>query len=101
MSAKMLDHHVRVLRALSETTRPFGEYCVPFKTIGYEAEINDVRTVRRITRHLARKGFAQYWRGLWTDEGEVAGSGYCITPEGIAALSAALHSKTADSEAAK
>lgn len=89
MSAKMLEHHVSVLRALDETTAPFGEYCAHFKTICAAAEMPDVRLVRRITRHLARKGFAQYHRALWTEDGDMAGAGYCITPEGRAALSQA------------
>lgn len=92
---KMLAHHVRVLSALAENTRPYGEYCAHFKTICRESGIDDVRMVRRITRHLARKGFAEYHRGLWTDEGEVAGAGYCITPCGYSALSKASGSLNA------
>lgn len=45
----------------------------------------DVREVRRIVRCLARKGLAEYWRGLWSDDGP-AGGGYCITPAGRAKL---------------
>lgn len=38
--------------------------------------------VRRTARALARKGLAAFGRGLWTDEGEMAGSGYCATAAG-------------------
>lgn len=39
--------------------------------------------VRRRVRALARKGLLQYERGLWTDDGEMAGSGYSITEKGL------------------
>jgi hypothetical protein len=48
----------------------------------------DRKTVRRACRALRRKGFAQFGRGLWTDDGEPAGSGYAITRAGVAALDA-------------
>lgn len=82
--SKMLPHHRTVLVALNECSSPFGEYCAHFKTIARTANMEDLREVRRITRHLARKGLAEYWRGLSTDEGEFAGAGYCVTPEGRA-----------------
>lgn len=42
--------------------------------------------IRRCARSLARKGLAEYGRGLWTEDGEVAGSGYCCTPAGAKLL---------------
>lgn len=44
----------------------------------------DRKAVRRACRSLARKGLAEYGRGLWNDEGP-AGSGYCATKAGVAA----------------
>lgn len=38
--------------------------------------------VRRSCRSLARKELAEYHRGLWTEDGEPAGAGYCITRTG-------------------
>ena len=38
--------------------------------------------VRRACRSLWRKGLASYHRGLQTEDGEMAGAGYCITREG-------------------
>lgn len=38
--------------------------------------------VRRAVRSLARKGLAEYRRGLWSDDGP-AGAGYCCTKEGF------------------
>jgi hypothetical protein len=44
----------------------------------------EIRLVRRTVRALARKGFASYERGCWTDDGEMAGSGYQCTQDGFA-----------------
>ena len=38
--------------------------------------------VCRACRSLARKGLAEYHRGLFNDEGDVAGSGYCASRAG-------------------
>ncbi len=42
----------------------------------------DIKEIRRACRSLARKDLAVYGRGLWTDDGEPAGSGYAATPAG-------------------
>lgn len=38
--------------------------------------------VRRCCRSLARKGLTSFERGLWSEGGEPAGSGYGLTREG-------------------
>jgi hypothetical protein len=38
--------------------------------------------VREACRRLRAMGFAEYERGLFTDEGETYGAGYCATVEG-------------------
>lgn len=81
----MVPKLITILEALKERSHPDGEYCVPFKPIMEETGF-DRRTVRLGVRRLARNGFAQYWRGLCTDEGEFAGAGYCITRAGVAFL---------------
>jgi hypothetical protein len=43
----------------------------------------DRKTVRRACRSLARKGLTEFGKGLWNDDGEPAGSGYCATKAGI------------------
>ena len=40
------------------------------------------RLVRRIVRACARKGLLQFSRCLWSDDGEMAGAGYTLTPMG-------------------
>ena len=72
---------LKCLDALSSLTEPNGEMCVPFAPLMAHTEL-DRKTVRRNVRALARKGLAEYFRGLCTENGEMAGAGYCITREG-------------------
>lgn len=69
------------LGALLSLTYPNGEMCIPFQPIERATGL-DRRTVRRNVRALARKGLAEFHKGLWNDDGEPRGAGYCITPEG-------------------
>lgn len=48
----------------------------------------DRRLVRLACRSLARKGLAAFEKGLWTEDGEVAGAGYRATDKGVSALRA-------------
>lgn len=81
----MTPRHRKVLQALDETTLS-GEYCVFFKHVATHAQM-DVKEVRRVIRHLARKGYASYERGLMNEyTGMLCGSGYCITKAGREAL---------------
>lgn len=41
----------------------------------------DRKAIRRACRSLKRKGLAEFCRGLWTEDGEPAGSGYAATKE--------------------
>lgn len=78
----MIEAKRRVLNALNEGTRPGPDYrCVPFSHLVIETRL-DRRTVRRHCRALAREGLAEFHSGLWTDDGETAGSGYCISVAG-------------------
>src|SRR5690606_11172662 len=43
----------------------------------------DRKVIRRACRSLARKGLARYARGLWTEDGTPAGSGYTATRAGV------------------
>jgi hypothetical protein len=58
-----------------------GDYCFPFAYLMDEAQL-DRKTVRRICRYLARRSLAECRHGLWTEEGEPAGSGYMATRAG-------------------
>lgn len=88
MTVKLTKREVPILHLLDEYTRPDGEFCVPFRRLSGEPKDSAwTREVRRIVRQLARKGMAELYRGLFTDDGMLCGSGYCITPAGRAALS--------------
>jgi hypothetical protein len=58
-----------------------------FAVIGHDGELPR-HHVRRAVRGLARKGFAKYARGLWSDDGRPAGSGYALTDAGLAFVDA-------------
>ena len=81
----MIEGHQKCLRALDEATEPNGLRCCHFIVLQLATKY-DRKTVRRYVRALARKGLAEYFRGLWDDDGCPAGAGYCITYEGRAAL---------------
>jgi len=78
----MTENDRKVLKALEETSE---EWVLPFDPIAHETKL-ERRVVRLSCRRLARKGLAEYLRGLWSDEGLPAGAGYRITKEGLAAL---------------
>lgn len=82
---KLSETHHRVLAALDARTQPYGEYCTNFKPLVVSLKMERAM-VRRIVRHLARNGLAQYYRALIDDDGTFAGAGYCITPAGRSAL---------------
>ncbi len=63
-------------------SRPDGEMCVPFRVIEHDTGF-DRRTVRVHVRRLARKGLAEFHKGLWSEDGGPAGAGYCITKAGV------------------
>jgi DNA-binding MarR family transcriptional regulator len=70
----------KVLRYLVEHFSGVG-WCLPFSPIVRDTGL-DRKAVRRACRSLARKGLAQYERGLWDDE-RPAGAGYCATEKGV------------------
>ncbi len=81
----MIEGQQKCLEALDEHTHPNGEMCVPFAPIIEDTGL-DRQTVRRHVRALARKGLAEYFRGLCNEDGQPAGAGYCITDAGRADL---------------
>lgn len=85
---KMKTSHRKVLEALNEEGCNIVDWnYLTFATIAGRTKL-DRQEVRRIARHLARKGLTEYGRGLWTEDGEPFGSGYRITEAGAAALEA-------------
>jgi hypothetical protein len=82
-STKLREPHSRVLAVLADGY--YGsEWCFyHFAHIVAETGF-DIKQVRKSCRYLARKGLAQYGRGLWTEDGEPFGSGYAATAAGNA-----------------
>jgi len=77
--------HEKVLEFLAERSSP--EACYPFAPICRDTGL-DRNRVRFICRLFRRKGWAEFYSGLWNDDGQPAGAGYCITPQGMAAYQA-------------
>ena len=71
-----------VLIVLAE--RGWDECETPYlslKTIARKTGL-PVEVVRGLVRGLKERGLTSYRRGLWTDDGEPAGSGYAVTRAG-------------------
>ncbi|MGB3042513.1 MAG: hypothetical protein WBB98_04945 [Xanthobacteraceae bacterium] len=73
----------RILAVLAEAGEDYGYF--GFDSLSRQTQI-ERRQVRLDVRRMARKGLTKFDKGLWTDEGELAGSGYAITPAGRSAL---------------
>ncbi len=66
--------------------------CFYMRSIAKETGL-DIPQVRRSVRSLARKGLAEYVRGLFDGDGQVAGSGYCATKAGAVLVSGCIDCK--------
>lgn len=75
------ENEKKVLTVLSAETDTLGERCIYFSLIEYESKLT-TKEVRKACRSLRKKGLAYYYRGLMNDDGEVGGSGYCISQKG-------------------
>lgn len=73
----------KVLQVLFDVTDTWGENCISFSYIEGDTNLK-VKDIRAACQVLRKKGLAIFYRGLMTEDGEVAGSGYCISPEGKA-----------------
>jgi hypothetical protein len=80
---KISERQRRCLMVLGPHYFPGEERCLYFRTIAKETDLREAE-VRKAVRALARKGLAEYHRGLFTEDGEAAGSGYCCTAAGFA-----------------
>ena len=72
----------KVLTALASQTIENGELCYGFDSLVEYADGLDRKQIRLGCRSLKRKGLAEFYSGLFNEDGEVAGSGYCISDEG-------------------
>ena len=72
-----------VLSFLVEQNDYDGFYFFSFSRI-MDATGLDRKSVRKACRSLKRKGLAKFGSGLWTEDGEPAGSGYAAARAAIA-----------------
>jgi DNA-binding Lrp family transcriptional regulator len=77
---RLSEREAKALNVLAGCFGDEGNY-LPFASIAERSGL-DPKHVRRTVRALARKGFAEYGRGLWTEDGAPAGSGYRCTVAG-------------------
>jgi hypothetical protein len=77
--------HEKVLEFLAERTGPEAVY--GFAPMCKETGL-DRKRVRVICRLFKRKGWAEFYSGLISEDGDFGGSGYCIAPAGMAAYQA-------------
>lgn len=77
---KLNENERKVLVVLADECEPDETAC-GFAHLSMESGL-DRKIVRRACRSLTRKGLARYARGLWTEDGEPAGSGYGPTRAG-------------------
>lgn len=87
------DREKKVLTMLAEHYDAWEGRCVYTRTIAKETELT-IEQARRSVKALVRKGLAEYHRGLFDDDGMVAGSGYCASKEGALLVNACKDCKT-------
>jgi len=78
---KVSKMQMKCLRTLKELDRD-GEQSFYFNYIAEKSGLTK-REARIDIRALVRKGLVEYNRGLFDDEGIIAGSGHCISMKGI------------------
>jgi hypothetical protein len=54
-----------------------GEQCIGYSSIGGKTPEN-IAAIKELKEH----GMIEFWRGLMTEDGEVAGSGWCRSKKG-------------------
>ena len=83
---KLNENEMTVLRCLVDSYSEDEPRFMYFRGIAADTKL-DVKVVRRAARSLARKGLAEFARGLFDEDGMVAGSGYGATRAGAALIS--------------
>jgi len=90
---KLNEKEKKILAALVEEWDSWGESgYFPFKSIANISGV-DLKDVRRNVRSLARKGLAEFMKGLVDQDGIPAGAGYAATKKGVLLLKACIECK--------
>lgn len=74
-----------VLTCLFENTDSLAERCIAFDWIIGDTKLTR-KEVKNACKLLREKELVCFYRGLMTEDGEVAGSGYCISAKGQALI---------------
>lgn len=77
---KLSERETRALQVLSDVYHSDCN-CLYLKTIARLSGV-ERKIIRRVVRSLARKGMVELVRGLFDDDGRIAGSAYCCTQAG-------------------
>ena len=80
-AVKLSDRERACLLTINDLAHGEAGYGIYFIAIAKETGLS-LHQVRRSVRALSRKGLAELNRGLFTDDGMIAGSGYGVTPAG-------------------
>lgn len=77
MSTQLTENEEAVLAEMHSD----GEYCINYT---YLAGLNGMsrKELQPIIKHLKELGYIDFYRGLMTEEGEVAGAGWCRSSAG-------------------
>lgn len=81
-TTKLSYDQTQVLEVLAIISRPNGEMCRSFKAIEWHTK-QSRSVIRLCCRSLKRKGLTEFHSGLYNEDGEFAGSGYCISLNGL------------------
>lgn len=81
---KLNANESKVLAFLADSYDSDGTH-YSFRAISQHVSLN-IKEIRRACRSLKKKGLATFASGLWTEDGEPAGSGYGATKAGTEAL---------------
>lgn len=90
---RLNENESKILGVLDLVTREHGDLCVAFDYLIGETKLERA-IVRRACRSLRSKGLAEFYRGLVTEDGEMAGSGYCISRAGQVFLRPCMNCKS-------
>lgn len=82
---EICENERKVLAALAEDYSDDEWHAWYLRDLVTETKL-EIAQVRRACRSLAKKGYAKYERGLFNEDGEVAGSGYRATLAGAALM---------------
>lgn len=88
---RLSDNEAMVLDAIGDTEGLSYSFAgIALRMESFDRQL-DRAGIRRACRSLARKGLVKFSTGLWTEEGEPAGSGYGITDLGATMLETVRH----------